>query len=91
MQGLIVYLTQFQYVYILKSILFLMTNGCCSNDCSCDCSNIPSNKMCQLTKKAHKFDLDKVKKLTSNPKFICKCCGRTANKKENLCSPAELK
>ena len=67
-----------------------MTNGCCSSECSCDCNNIPPNKMCQLTQPALKFDLDKVKKLASNPRFICKCCGRTANKKENLCIPVSL-
>ena len=67
-----------------------MANKCCINDCGCDCNNIPPNRMCQLTQPAHKFDLDKVKKLTSNPKFICKCCGRTANNKENLCSPTPL-
>ena len=67
-----------------------MANECCPSDCGCDYSNIPDNKMCKLTQPAQKFDLDKVKKLTSNPKFICKCCGRTANNKENLCSPAPL-
>jgi len=67
-----------------------MTNNCCTSDCGCNCNNIPKNKMCQLTQPAHNFDLDKVKALTSNPKFICKCCGRTANNKENLCSPVSL-
>ncbi len=63
--------------------------NCCGEDCGCK-GNIPENKMCQLTKNAHKFDLDRVKKLTSNPKYICKCCGRTANNKDNLCSPEQL-
>ena len=69
-----------------------MENGCCSNECECDCNpdKIALNKMCQLTKQAHKFDLEKIKKLASNSKFICKCCGRTANNKENLCSPSSL-
>ncbi len=67
-----------------------MENGCCDDGCQCDCNSIPSYKMCQLTQPVHKFNLNKVKKLTSNPKFICKCCGRTANNKKNLCSPATL-
>ena len=40
---------------------------------------------------ALKNNLDKVKELTSDPKFICKCCGRTANDEENLCAPSPLK
>ncbi len=67
-----------------------MEIGHCDDNCECNCNDIPKHKMCQLTKKAHKFDLEKVKKLTSNPRYICKCCGRTANKKENLCSPVSL-
>lgn len=64
---------------------------CCSSSCSCNCDNIPDYKMCQLAQPASGFDVEKVSKLTSNPKFFCTCCGRTANKKENLCSPVKLK
>ena len=67
-----------------------MSNSCCDDSCKCDCSNIPEYKMCQMSQPAHMFDLAKVKKLTSNPKFICKCCGRTANDEINLCSPSPL-
>jgi hypothetical protein len=67
-----------------------MADDCCSKDCGCDCSNIPDHKMCKLTEQSNKFDVEKIKKLTSNPKFICKCCGRTANNKNNLCNPASL-
>ena len=67
-----------------------MENNCCSNRCGCGGNRIPSHRMCQLTQQANKFDLKKVKNLTSNPKLICRCCGRTANDKENLCSPEKL-
>jgi len=35
-------------------------------------------------------DLETVKALVKNPKFICKKCGRAAAKEENLCEPVPL-
>jgi len=67
-----------------------MSKDCSSNKCECDCNNISPNKMCQRTKNAFKFDVEEIKTLTSDPQYICKCCGRTANDKENLCSPTSL-
>jgi len=46
---------------------------------------VPTNK------KAFDFNIEEIKKLTLNPKFICGCCGRTANNKEALCSSDSLK
>lgn len=71
-----------------------MSDSCCDTDAECgcdvDCSNIPEHKMCRMTLPMNKFDLEKVKMLTSDPKHICRCCGRTANDKENLCNPIPL-
>jgi hypothetical protein len=33
---------------------------------------------------------DQIKSLAKNAKFICACCGRSAAKAENLCSPERL-
>ena len=47
--------------------------------------------MCVMASPPFKFDIEKVKDLTNDPKYICQCCGRTANEKENLCSPTNLR
>jgi hypothetical protein len=59
--------------------------------CGCDCGDIDENKMCVVCSPAMNFDMERVKKLSSDPKFVCRCCGRTANESENLCSPVDLK
>ena len=47
--------------------------------------------MCMRTKVPHGFDVEAVSRLTSDPNFICKCCGRTANEADNLCSPVPIR
>jgi hypothetical protein len=49
-----------------------------------------SNKMCALTCCPCNLDLKVIKPLVDDAKFICKQCGRVANKAENLCKPAKL-
>ena len=77
-----------------------MTNTCCGNsggcgssgsENSCGCGVNRKNKMCMLTQSKHKPDIEKVAALTRNPDHICGCCGRAANKAENLCIPQALK
>ena len=47
-------------------------------------------KMCALTCCACGIDLKGIKRLVNAPKFICKACGRVANKRVNLCKPVAL-
>jgi len=37
-----------------------------------------------------KTQIEKLKPLVKNPKYICKDCGRAAAKAENLCTPEPL-
>lgn len=68
------------------------SGACCGVGSSCGCGGkIPAHKMCQQASPPSKFDVEKVISLTNDPKYFCKCCGRTANDKENLCSPVDLK
>lgn len=47
-------------------------------------------ELCKL-KKMVKNDFDAYKLLVNDPSYVCKKCGRAANKKKLLCSPAKLK
>jgi hypothetical protein len=46
--------------------------------------------MCALTCCPCVLNVKKIAKLVNKPKFICKACGRVANKKVNLCAPTRL-
>ncbi len=47
-----------------------------------------SNHLCDMVRRG--LDLKAYKELVKNPKFICRSCGRTATKEENLCEPVPL-
>jgi hypothetical protein len=49
-----------------------------------------SEKMCALTCCSCHLDLEKIKPLVRDPKFICKSCGRAAAEEKNLCGPVSL-
>ena len=69
-------------------------SDCCSvqnNICSCGCDANRDNKLCELTKPHNKFDINKIMPLLDNSEYFCRCCGRLANKAENLCNPIKLK
>jgi hypothetical protein len=34
--------------------------------------------------------IDEYKNLVKDPKYLCRGCGRLANKSENLCDPVEI-
>ena len=55
------------------------TSKCCGTE-----------KMCSLTCCACAIDLKAIKPLVNAPQFICRMCGRVANKKVNLCKPVRL-
>ncbi|MBA4387544.1 MAG: hypothetical protein C0404_06155 [Verrucomicrobia bacterium] len=65
--------------------------ACCDETTDC-CGHKSAKKcICTMTQPAGKFDLKKVLPLVNNPKFICSCCGRVANRKEHLCTPLPLR
>jgi hypothetical protein len=68
-----------------------MAEPCCGNTCSCGCDTDRRDKLCKLAKPANRFDMDKYLMLVNAPLYICRCCGRLANKAESLCGPILLK
>jgi hypothetical protein len=47
-------------------------------------------KMCAMTCCPCNLNLEEIKALVRSPKFICKSCGRVAEKSDNLCQPEPL-
>jgi hypothetical protein len=53
------------------------------------CKGDHSNHICQLIVDNNQ-NLDKIKGLVKNPKFICFNCARVAESEDNLCSPMPI-
>jgi transposase-like protein len=47
-------------------------------------------KMCALACCPCNLDIEKLKPLVRNAKFICSSCGRVAAEQKNLCQPVAL-
>ena len=56
------------------------SSKCCGED-----------KLCALTCCPCNIDIEKLKSLVNEPKYICKQCGRVANEEKNLCQPTSLR
>lgn len=69
-----------------------MENNCCDDGspCGCGCAGSRENKLCELTKPHNRFEMEKIMPLVNDPRYVCRCCGRLANKEENLCNPIKL-
>jgi hypothetical protein len=48
------------------------------------------DKMCALTCCPCHLDIEKLKPLVRNAKFICEACGRVAADKKHLCKPVAI-
>ena len=46
--------------------------------------------LCEYKKDEIKDDLKALKKLVTEPKFICRKCARAANTKDVLCKPEKI-
>ena len=49
------------------------------------------NKMCALACCPCTLDISELMPLVNKPQFICKSCGRVANRKANLCKPVLIR
>ena len=47
-------------------------------------------KLCTLSGSGDQTEMDRIKNLVQDSRYVCTGCGRTAANEENLCSPEEL-
>jgi hypothetical protein len=48
------------------------------------------DKICSLTASGNQMDLDLIRSLVKDSRYICSACGRTTGHAENLCDPEWL-
>ncbi len=46
--------------------------------------------LCKWSKRQYVKQIDDLRKIVSNPAYLCKDCGRVANEKKWLCKPVKL-
>ena len=82
-----------RYTKLVKAKTMTPKKTACCPDTTTDCCGHATKKtcICTLSKTAGKVDIEKIRKLASNPQFICGCCGRMANKAAHVCKPVPLK
>lgn len=61
--------------------------GKSKHECDSDEKWHEDNHLCRVILQG---DLDKIKKLVVDPKYICKNCGRIAHSNENICKVMKL-
>jgi hypothetical protein len=49
-----------------------------------------SKPLCKWDKDEIKDNFKELKKIVSEPRYVCRKCGRAAKKEDNLCKPEEL-
>ena len=49
-----------------------------------------TKQLCKWDKDEIKDNLDKLRKLVAEPRFICRKCGRAAKESDHLCKPVKL-
>ena len=48
------------------------------------------DKVCSINASGDPSDLQRLRRLAKNSRYICSSCGRSAKNEENLCCPEEL-
>ena len=50
-----------------------------------------AKELCKIKKALIEYDIDAYCQLVDKPRFVCRRCGRAANKKKYVCKPTRIK